>query len=347
MTILKLVKKIPVVGELLRKNQSRILRMMPRSLVMKLCCPNVDWNKIDDEVNNYLAGNEYGITKEKRSPKVIVSLTSYPARIPRIHYTIISLLRQTVKPDEIVLWLGNEQFPNKNADLPEELLKLQDHGLVIKYYKDIRSYKKLIPSLKEYPDDIIVTADDDIFYDSSILEVLIDSYEQNKTVIHCHRAYEITFDSIGNIRSYNEWNGYIDGNDSVVSYTNFFTGVGSILYPPHVLHDEVTNEQLFLKLCPSADDIWFWAMAVLNGTKICVVKNNVPKLLPNYPMDYEDIIEPDGLCSINVSQNYNDVQIQQVLEYYPLILERLRLTNNRNATYTSGSHQSSFFCILV
>ena len=68
-----------------------------------------------------------------------------------IHYTLYSLLNQTVKPDEVVLWLAKEQFPNGNDDIPPAVLDLQKNGLTIKWCEDLRSYKKLIPSLKEYP----------------------------------------------------------------------------------------------------------------------------------------------------------------------------------------------------
>ena len=60
--------------------------------------------------------------------------------------TIKTLLKQTVKPDKVVLWLAEEQFPQKENELPSELLELQNFGLTIKWCTDIRSYKKLIPA---------------------------------------------------------------------------------------------------------------------------------------------------------------------------------------------------------
>lgn len=43
-------------------------------------------------------------------------------------------------------------------------MDLRDKELTIDWYHDIKSYKKLIPTLQKYPDSIIVTADDDIIY---------------------------------------------------------------------------------------------------------------------------------------------------------------------------------------
>ena len=67
--------------------------------------------------------SDSGITKEKRFPKIIVSLTTYPGRIDIVHKTIITLLQQTMKPDEVILWLAEEQFPDKK--LPKSLTELE------------------------------------------------------------------------------------------------------------------------------------------------------------------------------------------------------------------------------
>ena len=61
--------------------------------------------------------NKQGIRKNGED-KVIVSLTSYPARFDTIHLCIKSLMYQTIKPDKIILWLGSDSAEVK---LPLEL----------------------------------------------------------------------------------------------------------------------------------------------------------------------------------------------------------------------------------
>ena len=56
--------------------------------------------------------------------QIIISLTSYPARINNLIHTIESLFRQKRQADEIVLWLSILEFPNKYNDLPKDLLCL-------------------------------------------------------------------------------------------------------------------------------------------------------------------------------------------------------------------------------
>ena len=120
-----------------------------------------------------------GVTTEKREQKIIISLTSFPERIKYVSKTICSLLDQTLKPDMIILWLADEQFSNKEKDLPESLLKLRKYGLTIRWYKDIKSFKKLIPAILEFPDDIIIAVDDDFYFERNLIELLYSSYQKN------------------------------------------------------------------------------------------------------------------------------------------------------------------------
>lgn len=49
---------------------------------------------------------------------------------------------------------------------------------------------------------------------------------------------------------------------------NFLTGGAGTLFPPHSLPNEVLNKEKNMELCPYADDVWFKAIAILNGTPI-------------------------------------------------------------------------------
>ena len=214
--------------------------------------------------------NEVGITSEKRNPQVIVSLTTYPARINTVYKTISTLLTQTVKPDKVVLWLASPQF--SGITLPQNLIRLEEFGLEIKWVKkDIRSFKKLIPSLKEYPNDIIITADDDIFYPENFVENLYNAYLANPEYIHANRAFMIKKRMNGKL--YIKSRNYQYNSTYLPSFKNeLMSGYGT-LFPPHSLADIATDDNVFMEVMPTNDDIWAWGMAVLKGTKIMVSKN--------------------------------------------------------------------------
>lgn len=109
--------------------------------------------RLDRKIQDF---EESGIEIHSGSEQVVISLTSFPARIKEVKYAIYSLLRQTYKPDQLVLWLGKEQFPHREADLPPDLLKLRENGLTIRFVKDLKSFKKLIPALQNYSNYLIV-----------------------------------------------------------------------------------------------------------------------------------------------------------------------------------------------
>ena len=220
---------------------------------IKLCCPEIQTS---------------GVTGQKRKRELIVSLTTYPARINTVYQTISTLLNQTIKPDRVVLWLAKEQFEGLN--LPENLTQLQKYGLEIKWCEDIKSYKKLVPSLREYPNGIIITADDDIFYPSDFVESLYNQYLKYPQFINANRAFVI---KRKNQKYVMKARNYCYNFSYLPAYTNeFMTGYGT-LFPPYTLDKNVLNSSEFMKLMPTNDDVWFWGMAVKKGTKINVNPN--------------------------------------------------------------------------
>ena len=254
---------------------------------------------------NYVPITEQGLSNKKRIPRIVVSVTSFPDRISTLHINLSSLLNQTVKPDSLILWLAKEQFPNLEQDLTEDILRLKDFGLTIKWYHDIKSYKKLIPALLEFPEDIIITADDDVFYDRTMIEKLYNSYLRFPSFIHCHKTKKIFFKD-GKI---------VAKQKKAYKYPSFATiqvGVGGVLYPPHSVHADVTDEKLFTELAPTNDDLWFWACAVLNNTKIVKCENNIPE-----PVIIEETYDTPALCNINNhGQKLFYVQLDNILNHY-------------------------------
>ena len=95
--------------------------------------------------------------------RLIVSLTSYPARIQYVPQVLDTLLAQTRPADEIVLYLSGDQFPGRESDLPEALRTAASGGkLRLRFVPgDLRPHKKYFYAFRDYPDAYIVTVDDD------------------------------------------------------------------------------------------------------------------------------------------------------------------------------------------
>ena len=117
-----------------------------------------------------------GLNKNPRAEKIIISMTSFPRRINDAKYAVYSLLNQNFPADMVILWLAEEEFPKREKNLPADLLAMIPHGLTLKFCKNLLAYKKLIPALEEYPDSVIVTADDDLYYNPDWLKILYEEH---------------------------------------------------------------------------------------------------------------------------------------------------------------------------
>ncbi len=268
--------------------------------------------------------SEYSLNKEKREKKIIASLTTFPERINMAASTVKTIMNQTVKADEIVLYLAREQFKDGVGSLPTELLKLRDFGLQIKWCSDIKSYKKIIPALKEYENDIIITFDDDVYYEEDTIETLYNSYLENPDCIQANRIWRVKRDK-NSVKPLDKslllWN---EKEYRTPSLFNTIIGCGGVLYPPGSLAKEVLNEEKFKKIIFYQDDIWLWGMAVLAKTKI--------RLNKGYKSDIITVenSQNSGLCKINNRKNKGITGkdgFAVMVENYPEIIEILKQEN--------------------
>lgn len=256
-----------------------------------------------------LSSTILGISNENyfSNSKVIISLTTYGKRIYDVYLAIESIMQQTIKPNLIILWLEDEL---KNADLPITLQNQMKRGLQIRYCKNIKSFKKLIPTLHHYPDDIIITIDDDVIFSYDMIENMLSDYKRNPNFIYSNRMHRIHMIDDCTADKYVNWE--FESNNPEVSALNFPTGCGGILYPPHSLDQEVLNENAFMELCPKGDDIWFKAMSLMNNVQCRLVHIHTPY------MKVIDRLQGDGLCIENVDGGLNDIQFNNVFKKYNL-----------------------------
>lgn len=272
---------------------------------------------------NILFNKENGINEMKYCDhSIIVSLTTYGKRLYDVHLAIESIMEQTMKANRIILWLENDL---KDFPLPKTLLLQQERGLEIRFCEDIRSYKKLIPTLELYPDDAIITIDDDLIYEFDLLENLIKPYLIDPQYIYCHRFHRMKFDDKNNLLPYKQWEWRCNDTQALIS--NFPTTGGGTLFPPNSLDKEVLNKKVFMDICKYADDIWFKAMSLKKGTLS-------KKVFSHNKYGDEFIVIPNnqdmGLYNINVNgESLNDKQLNDVFNKYKLF-DLFINTNNKN-----------------
>ena len=193
--------------------------------------------------------------------ELIVSLTSYPARFGTLHLTLGCLLDQTVRADRTILWIAHGDFDA----LPAPVRGLERHGLEIRGCDDLRSYKKLVPALEQFPDAFVATADDDVHYPRRWLEQLVAGSAPG--VISCHRAHRMRRSADGRLLPYRQWDFAVEDEAAARPSADILpTGIGGIFYPPRSLDARVTEREAFLRLCPGGDDLWFAWCARMAGS---------------------------------------------------------------------------------
>lgn len=246
----------------------------------------------------------------KRRVKCIVSLTSHPARINTIHRCIESLLKQTVEPYKIILWLAKKQFPKKEEELPQNLLNLKSDLFEIRWTEDdLKPHKKYYYAMKEFSSYPIITVDDDVIYDEKLIEYLMNSYINFPKCISCMRANLMLFKSNGTLRSYDNWIYDYRLLRDIPSYQLLPTGVGGVLYPPQIFKDNLFDKESIINNALYCDDLWLKFNAVYNGVAVVVPQNVLAyKEIPNT----QDV----GLWKQNVFQNNNDESIRKILDYF-------------------------------
>lgn len=234
---------------------------------------------------------------------LIVSLTSYPARYEILHQTLQCLLRQSIIPNETILWIAHADL----ASLPQNVHDLTAHGLKILPCDDLKSYKKILPTLEAFPNATIVTADDDVYYPPNWLESLVQGYHQSKARVVCLRAHEIVTNKDGEWLPYVEWRTSPTG--PLNSWRVFPTGVGGVLYRPDAFDPRILDREAAKTLSPTADDVWLYWMHRLTGGQAY--------LLPGHRRVLEWDLEPlESLRQDNVDKGCNDLQIVNMINRF-------------------------------
>ncbi len=151
----------------------------------------------------------------------------------------------------------------------------------------------------EYSEKIVITVDDDIFYNSRLVESLLESYKKHPQCVICNRGHHIKKNSV-----YSRWETirYAEGP----SYNIIPTGVGGVLYPPHCYDEHVFSVEAIKKTCLNADDLWLNFMIRYKGTQVVATGLRTEPIAINSS-------QKEALCKTNNGiEDENDIQIKNI-----------------------------------
>ena len=283
----------------------------------------------------------------------VISLTTWPPRTKKgtqgIWLTIESLMRQSVKPDRIILWLSLKEYPDGLANVPQTLIDLQNRGLEIIFVPENEgAAKKLLPALRAQLKANIITVDDDIIYPKDWLKAFIASHRAHPHAVHAIARCELKVMN-GVLQPYNRGNDRCTdkgaNSNDLGKVTDLPLGCLGILYPydasGRTYHglDKRVLETCHLRFSFKTDDLWFYVCRLLAGTPLRLFGQGGP--MKGYAA-FCELSQP--LWWFNVVQEQNDVILKQLLEALPKLGQLLDLDLSKpqcidlNPVPSSGSY---------
>jgi hypothetical protein len=253
---------------------------------------------------------------------LVVSLTSFPPRIGKVHLVIQSLLQQSLRPRKIVLYLSLAEFPDRIV--PPSLARLEGDRFAIRYVgENPKPYKKLLFALEEFPESWIATFDDDRLLPGNCLALLWEAASATPATIISTVARRSAVKD-------REFSPYLEWPKVRANGPSFWLvplGTGGILYPPHSLHPLVGDRRLIEQIAPVQDDLWFKAMSLKQGIPCRAIGGDKLMRL----LEFE---EKTRLWELN--EGRNDATWQQILSHFgitPDIIaaQEMRLRAGRDA----------------
>ncbi len=260
---------------------------------------------------------------------LLVSMTSYPARIYGIFEVFLSLLYQSanISSYQCFLTLAREEFVNGEKDLPSDIQKLISNGWIkLIWHHNIYSHKKLMPILQYYPENDILIVDDDIIRTYYFIEAFQKDHRLYPTDILCGN-FGYFFDNnveirrlIGFGRKIKQYNAV---SDIIFQTARPSNGFGGVLYPKHTFSDKrFFNETLYMDLSPTSDESWQYAFNIIEN-KILRQTSIIIDNSQNFVQDSQNI--GTSLFRVNDKDKYsliNDKLINAFPEYKINSLER-------------------------
>lgn len=287
--------------------------------------------------------------------KVIVTLTTIPSRLKYLLSTLLSLLNQSVKADEIVLSLPkssvrepSEGDPYKMDLMLTEFIK-KSNITVLRCEKDYGPATKLLGVLKreknlnlnEDEESLIITVDDDKIYDKNTIEYLLNGWKRNKYSVLTRKGSIITRTNKNN-KSYINNKVTLDTKhrlqETIIVGTkikkdtkiSILFGTSGVLYRASYFNNDVFNYKKYNPNFPeveifTSDDIFFSGYLGKNTVPIKVIKIPETKYtLTLHPDERSTSIDSDTLNRkinplININLRSKDNSVVSI-EYFKDVL---------------------------
>lgn len=254
---------------------------------------------------------------------IILSMTTWPPRYKdamEAMYRIVEQRDADRLRDDVhcVLVLSKEEC-KENVREANELKAYMDWlGVEVIYDSgNIRSHKKLIPTIEQYPDYPVLVVDDDGLQAEHWLSTFVADHRKHPTDIIYGMSLSRVFlfdgkivDDYGNIPHTIQIPGEVSTDKKPAS------GASGTLYPAHTFTDpRFFDRKLMMRLSPTSDEVWSFAFAKMaRRTFRCLSQCNYPQIM--------DSNQDVALFKVNYG-HYNEIH-NAIAQEFPEYVESLK-----------------------
>lgn len=213
-------------------------------------------------------------------------MTTWPPRFAVAQQAMVAIVEQVKNGSlqdrvHLVMVLSEDEvcYTETRSEACQLLSKMEKLGVEIIYDRgNIRSHKKLIPTLEKYPNNPIIVVDDDNAQWPGWLKTFVSDHGQHPNDIIYGQALshvELQGDKIVEVRE----QGITLENAGKVTYNmKPANGSAGTIYPAHTFADpRFFDRGLFMRLSPTSDETWQWAFAKIAGKTFRQMSgNNMP-----------------------------------------------------------------------
>ncbi len=283
------------ISEILLRNRGRSRQAVASHLVRRL-----------QRLNQAFMQGDWKPFISRKVSDYRISLTSWRPRLRELPLVLLTLLQQTLRPREIVVWLTIQDHQALSENVRG---RFGAYGVRFQICDDLKPHKKWLPMIEAGHREPFIICDDDIIYPKGWFAALVaedrpDAYVGAK----CH---SITFGPQKMIAPYLDWKKQIR-TDAHPSHRVFVTGCGGAVIHPERIPLKFLNREDLIKQCPKNDDIWLKAAHLAAG---------IPCYKTRYCFPCLDIpgTNESGLALTNVEGGGNDSQIRNLYQYFSLV----------------------------
>ena len=253
-------------------------------------------------------------------PRVVVTLSSIPSRLPALERTLRSLAEQTLRPHAIYLWLCRRYERTGQTLQPRDVpATIRDSPNVrLRWTADRGPFTKLRDTLvrEQKSGTIIVVVDDDRIYPPSLIEQLLRALAAigPAAVGFRGRRFVPTDPGQTGAPDYNRSILFQDGPTGGAIEVDVLTGTGAIAFSRGVIGPELlTAWEVACQECPGlfyVDDMWLNGWLQRWGIPRYVIGGTVGTPTPS--------TSNDALWAINEGARNNDAAMAWFGDWSPV-----------------------------